>query len=180
MPYATDRFSRLTIALHWFMLLLIVAVYASMELRGAFPKGGEGRAFMQVAHFSLGLSVLALVVVRIVARFAGNTPDIVPTPPAWQGPLAKLVHLALYAMMVALPIVGWLILSAKGKPIPFFAFSLPPLIGENATLAKSLKEVHEAVATIGYGLIAVHAVAAIYHHRFMRDNTMLRMMPKRG
>jgi superoxide oxidase len=180
MSQKTDRFGNLTIALHWLMLLIIVAVYATMELRGAFPKGGEGRALMQVAHFSLGLTVLALVVVRIVARFAGNTPSIVPTPPAWQALLAKGVHLALYALMIGLPVLGWLILSAKAKPIPLFMLVLPPLIGADAVFAKTLKEIHEAAATAGYGLIGLHAIAAIYHHRFMRDNTMLRMLPKLG
>ena len=91
--------------------------------------------------------------------------------------LAKLMHLALYALMIGLPLAGWLILSAAGKPIPFFGLELPPLVGPNPDLAKQIKDVHEAAASLGMALIAAHAAAALYHHYRMRDNTLIRMMP---
>ena len=88
----------------------------------------------------LGLSVFALVWVRVAARFFGGTPAIYPEPVAWQILTAKIVHGLLYVWMISLPLLGWLSLSAAGKPIPFFGFELPAIIGENKDLAKPLKK----------------------------------------
>lgn len=75
-----------------------------------------------------------------------------------------------------MPLLGWLTLSAKGKPIPFFGLQLPALIGADKTLAESLEEIHEFIGTLGYYLIGLHTVAALAHHYFMRDDTLLRML----
>ena len=82
--------------------------------------------------------------------------------------------------MLGMPLAGWLILSAAGKPIPFFGIHLPALIAENKDLSKLIKEVHETVGTIGYFLIGLHALAALFHHYVLRDNTLLRMLPGRN
>ena len=76
---STARYGSLQVALHWLMLVLLVAVYAAMELRENFPKGSDPREFMKSLHFMLGISVLILVAVRIAARLSGPTPAIVPT-----------------------------------------------------------------------------------------------------
>lgn len=169
-----------SILLHWLMLLLLAAVYATIELRGLFPKGSSAHDLMKTSHFMLGLSVLLLVWLRLALRWSGQTPPIEPPPPRWQERLAALVQILLYLIMVALPIAGWLLLSAKGRPIPFFGLELPALINENETLADTIKEVHETIATSGYFLIALHASAALYHHYWLADNTLTRMMPPRS
>ncbi|MFZ3220358.1 MAG: cytochrome b [Rhodoferax sp.] len=172
------RFSTPSIAMHWLMVLLLVAVAASMELRGMFPKGDPMREAFKTWHYMLGISVFALVWLRLLLRWAGPTPLIQPAPPAWQNAMAKLMHLGLYALMLGLPLAGWLILSAKGKPVPFFfGLELPPLIAENKSAAEWIKELHEAGATIGYVLVGLHAAAGLYHHYIQRDNTLQRMLP---
>ena len=174
-----ERYGGLSIALHWLMLLLIAAVYACIELRGYYPKGSDIREGMKAWHFMLGLAVLALVVIRVIARVAGTTPRITPEPKAWQNFLARSVHLALYLFMICMPIAGWLVLSASGKPIPFFGLALPPLMGEDRDVAGQLKELHEAVGSFGYYLIGIHAFAALVHHYVMKDDTLRRMLPWR-
>lgn len=173
----TTRYPNTLIALHWLTLLLIVAVYACIELREFYPKGSDIREAFKTWHFMLGLSVLALVTVRIGLRIATVTPAITPTPAPWQQRLAKSMHLALYGLMIGLPIAGWLMLSAAGKPIPFFGLQLPALIGESRALASQIKEVHEIAGQVGYGLIGLHAVAALFHHYWLHDNTLTRMLP---
>ncbi|MBW7835486.1 MAG: cytochrome b [Sphingomonadales bacterium] len=175
-----DRYGSLTIVLHWAMFLLFVAVYASMELREIFPKGSDPREAMKMWHFMLGLSVLALAIVRLAGRLLETAPPITPAPPAWQTLITKLVHGALYALMIAMPILGWLILSAEAKPIPFFGLELPALIGPDKELAETIEELHEIGGTVGYYLIGLHAAAALFHHYIVRDNTLLRMLPRRG
>ncbi|PPC83804.1 MAG: cytochrome B [Methylotenera sp.] len=173
-----NRYSTITIILHWLMLLLFVAVYASIELRELFPKGSDPREALKAWHFMLGLSVLILVVVRIYGRLTSITPPITPTPAAWQTLAAKLAHLALYGIMIAMPLLGWVILSAAGKPIPFFGFELPAVVAENKELAKSLKELHETIGVLGYYLIGLHAGAAVFHHHVMKDDTLTRILHK--
>ena len=174
-----NRYGSFSIGIHWLMLLLVVALYASIELRELYPKGSDLREAFKTWHFMLGMLVFVLVWPRLAARLSAPTPLIRPEPANWQQLSSKLLHLALYALMIAMPISGWLLLSASGKPIPFFGLQLPALIGENKDLAKLIKEIHETAGTAGYFLIGLHAVAALYHHFIKRDNTLLRILPLR-
>ena len=159
------------------MLLLIASVYLCMELRGNFPRGSAIREGLKTWHFMLGLSVLVLVLFRAVVNFIGIAPRIQPDPPKWQKILAKLMHLALYALMISMPILGWLTLSAEGKVVPFFGLQLPALVEASKSVASWAKEFHETGGTIGYFLIGLHAAAGLFHHYLVRDNTLRRMLP---
>ena len=172
------RYGRLSIGLHWLMVLLIAAVYATIELRGNFPKGSEARELIKQWHFMLGLSVCALVWLRLIVRWRHPAPLAVASA-KWEQQLAKLAHLALYGLMIGLPLLGWLILSAAGKPIPFFGLELPALVGPDKALAGDFKELHETIAVLGYWLIGLHAVAALFHHYVRRDDVLRRMLPQR-
>ena len=172
-------YGSLSMALHWLILLLIVVVYASIGLKGFFPKGSASRETMAMWHSMLGLAVFALVWLRLAVRLSGPHPVIDPAPPVWQHAVASGMHLALYALMMGVPVLGWLTLSAKGKPVPFFGLVLPALIGENTRAAPYLKDLHETCGTVGYGLIAGHAVVALWHHYITRDNALQLMLPRR-
>lgn len=181
MPWnnSASRYGLLSSGLHWLMLLLFIAVYACIELRVLYAKGSAARDAIKDWHFMLGMLVFVLVWPRIAARFSGPTPEIRPAPPAWQQMASKLLHLALYAFMIVMPLLGWAVLSAGGNHVPFFGVELPQLMGEDKALAKTLKELHESLGNAGYYLIGLHAVAALYHHFIVRDNTLLRMLPVR-
>lgn len=172
-----QRYGSLLIALHWLMALQLVAVYACIDLKDLFPKGSDPREQLKIWHYMLGLTVLAAVVLRIVARASG--PALAPEPqtPPWQRWLGTLTHAALYALMIAMPLLGWLTLSASGKEIPFFGIALPALLGESRDLASRLKEIHETIGEIGYYLVGLHVAAALFHHYIVRDGTLARMLP---
>lgn len=171
------RYATLSIAAHWFTLLLLVAVYALIELRGIFPKGTAAYDAMKTWHFMLGLTVFGVVGIRLLLRLAFRVPRITPQPPGWQRFLAATMHLALYVFLIVMPVLGWLTLSAKGKVIPFFGLELPPLIGLDKILGGELEDIHETIGTIGYYLVGLHAAAALFHHYFLRDDTLLRILP---
>lgn len=179
MHNSKDRYGSLSIALHWLMLLVLIAVYACIELREFYPKGSDIREGLKSWHFMLGLTAFVLVWVRIYARITSATPPITPELAPWQRLSAKLMHTMLYVLMIAMPLLGWLLLSAAGKPIPFFGIELPALVSKNKEFADLIKEIHETGGTVGYFLIGMHAAAALLHHYFVKDNTLLRMLPKR-
>lgn len=174
-----NRYGTLSIAMHWIMVILIIAVYAAIEGREFFEKGTDIRDAFKMWHFMLGLSVLFLVIIRIYLKLTQKVPVITPTPSKNVMLLTKLAHGALYLMMIILPFAGWMMLSAAGKPIPFFGFELPALIAKNKELAGNIKEVHELVGELGYFLIGLHAVAAIFHHHFIKDDTLTRILPEK-
>ncbi len=174
-----SQYGSLLISLHWLMLLLIVAVYACIELRELYPRGSEIREALKTWHFMLGLGIFVLVWVRLLARLIGAVPPIVPQPPRWQLHVAQLAEFAIYLFMIVMPLLGWLILSGENKPVPFFGLSLPALIGENKELAHQFEEVHEVIGTVGYFLVGIHAAAALAHHYIRRDNALTRMLPSR-
>lgn len=176
-----DRYGSLSIAMHWLMLLVMVATYAAINLEDLAPKGSALRADLKTWHFLFGMTVLALVALRLVLRlFAGGTPSIAPDFPRWQHRLAQIMHVALYVFMFGLPLLGWLAVSAKGDPVSFFGMPLPMLVDANRSTYRWLKEIHETLGTAGYYLIGLHAAAALFHHYVMHDNTLTRMLPQRG
>jgi len=177
---STTRYGTLSVSLHWLMLVLLVAVYACMELRELYPRGSDPREALKTWHYMLGLSVLALVAVRVFARWSGPRPRIEPALPAWQSEGSRLIHLTLYTLMLGMPIAGWIILSAEGDPIPFWGLELPPLVGVNETLAETVEEWHALGALAGYWLVGLHSAAALYHHYISRDDTLARILPGRA
>lgn len=175
----SERYGQLSIAMHWLMLLLLAAVFACIELRELYPKGSEPREALKAWHFTLGLTVFVLVWLRLALRLGAPTPRIEPAPASWQQLSAKAVHLLLYVLMIGLPIGGWLMLSAAGKPIPFWGVQLPAIVAENKALAEQVKELHALGGEIGLWLVGLHAAAALFHHYVLRDNTLRRMLPER-
>lgn len=174
-----NRYDGLSIGAHWLTLALMVALYALIELRGLTPKGSDLRAALKVWHEMFGLAVFCLTFARLALRLAFRAPLIAPPPPAWQHVLAQVMHIALYAFLIALPLLGWLTLSAQGKPVPFFGFEWPALVAPDKALGRSLEDIHETLGNLGYFLIGLHALAALYHHYVMRDDTLRRMLPGR-
>lgn len=175
------RYDRLTRTMHWLTLAVMIATFATIELRVLFAKGTWARDEIKNWHFALGIVILLMTVARIANRLASRTrPPVVPAPPAWQDWLSSAVHVILYAALIGLPILGWFTLSAAGKPVPlFFGIELPVLIGPDKALAKYLEGIHKQIGSLLYWVIGLHAAAALLHHVVLRDNTLTRMLPGR-
>ncbi|HRP74692.1 MAG TPA: cytochrome b [Xanthomonadaceae bacterium] len=176
----TLTFNRWSIALHWAMVLLFVLVYAFIELRVLFDKGSIPRDTLKSLHFMFGLLVFALVWVRLFLRLRYAAPPIVPAAPAWQKLASGVVQVALYVFMIGMPLAGWTVLSAAGKPIPFFGLHLPPLVGVDKALAEYVEGIHKTVGAAGYWIIGLHALVALGHHYVRKDNTLRRMLLRRA
>ncbi|WP_341520281.1 cytochrome b [Pseudomonas sp. G.S.17] len=173
-----QRYAKLSIAMHWLMLFLFVGVYACIELKGLMPRGSAARSLSLGLHALFGLAIFVMVWIRLLGRIM-PAPAIAPRPPRWQIGLSHLMHLALYGLMIATPVFAWLMLSAQGKPVPYFGFMLPAPISIDPTMAQQMKEWHELLGNAGYWLIGLHAAAGLFHHYWIGDNTLKRMLPAR-
>ena len=172
---SVNQYGWLAAGMHWIMLVLLIAVYASMELRELYPKGSDPREALKSLHYMLGLVVLALVAIRIAINCTNPVPAILPPPGRVQMIVAGAVKASLYLLMLAMPLLGWALLSAEAKPLLFIWWNVPPLLNESKPLAELIEEIHEAGAYIGYWLVGLHALAGLYHHFVVRDNTLRRM-----
>ncbi|NUB05776.1 cytochrome b [Azospirillum sp. Vi22] len=171
------RYDGVMLFLHWSVALLILVAFAIAQGRGLVPRGPERTTLMDL-HRSLGVLVLALVALRMVWRAVSPPPPM----PADTAPLlllaAKAGHLALYALMIAVPLAGVTMTQAHGHPVTFFGlFTLPTLVGENHAFGDILEKLHELLGTAIIVLAGLHAVAALVHQYVLKDGTLSRMLP---
>jgi len=174
-----ERYGTIAIALHWITFLVMAAMFASVELHDHFPKGDPLRGLLMRMHFQLGLTVLLLTIARLVIKVRSVDPEIRPALTHVQKLASKAMHLALYLIMVGMPIVGFIGRTLAGKVTYFFGLPLPVLLDANEKLSEKIFGVHSLIGNTAYFLIAAHVAAAIYHHHFQKDNTLLRMLPER-
>ena len=164
--------------LHWLMALLVLAAYLFIEQRDLFPRGSGGRAGMLQAHFWVGLSLLALVLWRLRLRRRAVVPPISPPLPRWRSWPAKLLHVALYAFFIGMPLLGLATTWSDGKVlyIPFTQVALPALLPVDKPMAHWLEDLHGTIGEVFYWVIGAHVLAALYHHALRRDDTLRRML----
>jgi cytochrome b561 len=163
--------------LHWLMAALILAMAWLGLTMGGLPNGPDKIATYAL-HKSIGLSVLALAIVRLLWRLRTDAPAPVAGTPAWQARLATATHAALYLLLFALPLTGWLLNSAAGFPLQWFGlFNLPALAGQNEALQAFATGAHELLFWLLAVLVLAHAGAALFHHLFQGDATLARMLP---
>ncbi|KAF1696645.1 cytochrome b [Pseudoxanthomonas koreensis] len=174
-----DRWGGISQLLHWTIAVLILAIGAVGLVMGELPRSPK-YFWVYTAHKSLGLTVLALVLVRIAWRAYAGAPQPVPGTPRWQARLASLTHGAIYLLILAMPLSGWLYDSASGlRPFRWFGLAeVPKLSPPDEALATAMHGAHETLFWVLMALVAGHAAAAVYHHFFQRDATLARMLPR--
>lgn len=174
-----DRWGAISQLLHWVVALLIIAVAIIGLTMDELPRGLR-KIEVYALHKSLGLTVLALVALRLAWRLHAGTPRDIPDTPRWQSRVAHFTHVLLYVLMFTLPLSGWLLNSAAGYPLQWFGqFNLPPLSMRSEDLRDLAEDVHEAGFYVLLALVAAHIAAAFHHHLFRRDAVLSRMLPWR-
>ena len=170
-----QSYGGVAIALHWLAVVLLLLVYPLALWMGDLPKGAE-KAQVLVWHQSAGFLILALTVLRIVWRKAYGAPAHEMNTPMEK--LAVLVQIALYVLLLAVPVLGWMTLSAGGHPVTFMGvLSLPDVLTKNHALHEQLGDIHQFLAYSMLGLIALHVAGALKHQFVLHDEVLQRMAP---
>jgi cytochrome b561 len=164
--------------LHWlFVALLIVQISLGLIDR-ALPLG-PARATAINNHKSLGITILALAVIRLLWRWANPVPDLPFRLKPKEQALARFTHVTLYVLLLGMPLSGWLLTSAHAYKITWFnLFPIPWLVGKNLALFKVMDQLHEALAILFGLIVALHVVAALRHHFVLKDGTLQRMLSR--
>lgn len=165
--------------LHWLtvaLLLVQIPLGLYMVSYGARTNFAAPTAQMYDSHKLIGMVILLLVVTRLAYRLTAGAPGPEPTIQPWQRIVSEIVHWILYAMLLIVPIIGWLAVSYYG-PFEPFGIKLPRLASDNATNAEYYFFVHRIMGFLLIGLIGMHVGAALMHFIVHKDNVLGRMWP---
>ena len=170
------RFTVTQRAIHWLMAAAILA----MLFIGVFMVTAFGPAYLTLTsiHRPLGIAILLLVAARLVLRVVRPAPPLPRDLPAPIKLVAHLSHLALYALMFVMPLLGWAMLSAAAYPIIMFpGFALPPIVPQSAALHAVLWDAHHYLAFAFFALILLHLSGGLFHALVRRDGVFQAMAP---
>ena len=172
------RWGAVSQSLHW-LIVLLVLVMAGLGLTMVELPNTAFKARLYGVHKSIGLAILALMLLRLAWRLHAGAPPVVAGLPRWQARAATLTHAALYGLLLAMPLSGWVVNAASGFPLRWFGlFRVPQFGGRDDALYALAKGWHEALFWALVVLALGHAFAALWHHVFQRDATLARMLPR--
>lgn len=179
------RYHAVAILLHWVIALLIVGLLVVGLIMGNVEPP-ELKFKLYQLHKSFGMTVLALSLLRLLWRLTHRAPPLPPQTKLWEKWAARAVHWGFYVIMIGMPLIGWLGVSASPMKMPlqiFGLFNVPLLpffdgVADPRGTAEALFEAHGIMAWSAIGLLVLHLGAALKHHFIMRDDVMLRMMPR--
>ncbi|CAN7195488.1 cytochrome b [Pseudoxanthomonas sp. LjRoot143] len=174
-----ERWGAVSQLFHWtIVVLILVMAYLGLTM-GDLPNGPR-KINIYALHKSIGLTILALVVLRVLWRVYAGAPAPVAGTPSWQQRIASVTHFFLYALLFAIPLSGWVLNSSAGYPLQWFKlFNLPAITGRSDSVHEAAEGAHELLFWVLVVLVLAHAGAALYHHLFQGDATLRRMLPGR-
>lgn len=173
-----DRWGAISQLLHWTIAALILYMAYLGLTMGDLPNG-PAKIQTYALHKSIGITILGLVALRLLWRLYAGSPSHIAGTPTWQLRVAGVTHLAIYGLLFAIPISGWVLNSAAGFPLQWFHLvNLPHIVERNHDLHELAEEAHELMFWALALLVVLHAGAAWYHHLFQGDATLARMLPK--
>lgn len=180
MQQETNRYSRISIFLHWLLAILIVAAFALGSYMTDLSISPSKLKYYSW-HKWLGVSILGLVAVRLLARLLKGAPQHLASLKPWEKNLASATHFTLYVLMFVVPISGYLYSYAAGFPVVYLGLvQLPAIIGPYPEFKEAFKEAHEVLTTIMALLVTMHILAALKHRFVDRDETLSRMLPRKN
>ena len=163
--------------LHWLVVVLLIAQFIFAWTMPDIKRDTPVTTLISL-HFTFGIIILAVAVVRLGARLIQGEPEPVATLLPWERRVSSTVYWLLYTLLFVIPILGWLNASYRGMPIVMFGYELPALVAKRAAGWGWTGDVHGLLANyLMLALVGLHVAAALYHYFIRRDGVMQRMLP---
>ncbi|MDE3059731.1 MAG: cytochrome b [Pseudomonadota bacterium] len=179
MPWRNTRETYGSVAktLHWLIFLMIAGMLTVGFIMTDMPNSPD-KFKLYGLHKSFGISVLALVTLRLLWKAANIQPVLPDGMRVWEKWAAHAGHALLYVLIIAMPFSGWAMSSAAGLPVSVFGwFTVPNLVAPDKALKHDLQELHETLAWVLIVAVTLHVLAALLHHFYYKDNVLRRMLP---
>ena len=175
--FTSNRYTGPAILLHWLIFALIACGFMLAVYMVDLPLSPQKLKYFSW-HKWIGVTVFLLAVARLAWRLTHHAPPLPESLPAWQRRAAAITHAILYALILVIPLTGWIYSSAAGVPTVYLGMAqLPDLLAKDKALAEQLKLVHITLNYTMLTLIVIHAAAALKHHFVDRDEVLARMLP---
>ena len=173
------RYTSVAVALHWLIALMILVSF-SVGLYMADLSLSPTKLRLYSWHKWAGVTIFALVLIRCLWCLTHAAPPLTGAMPRWQRTAAKASHYLLYALMIAIPLSGWLMSSAKGfQTVYFGVLPIPDLLEKNESLGETLNLLHTSLNYTMIVVVIAHAAGALKHHFIDKDDILRRMLPAR-
>lgn len=164
---------------HWAIVVLVIVQF-TLGLQAEGLDASLERLQLMARHKSFGMTIFMLMVLRLGWRFISPPPSLPDSMAGWERFLARGTHWLLYAILLLMPIAGWITSTAKDLSVSWFGvFTWPDLVGGNRPVAEVAQATHETLALLLLVVVALHVAAALRHHFFKKDSVLLRMLPVR-
>jgi len=165
--------------LHWLVALIIIGLFVLGQYMSDLSMSPR-KLQLYSWHKWFGVTVFLLVLVRLGWRLTHQPPRLPAQMPKLQQLASHVGHMTLYGLMLAIPISGWLMSSAKGyQTVWFGVLPIPDLLGKDKLLGDLLAELHRALNGVLMFIVVIHVIAALKHHFIDRDDVLKRMLPAR-
>jgi len=173
------RYGSVAQALHWVIVGLLIVQFTLAKVADHLPLGPD-KVGTLARHKSVGITILMLAILRLAWRLFDPPPPLPPMP-RWQATAAHVTHFAMYALLFAMPLTGWMMSSASNYPVSWFGiFQLPDLVGPDHDFKEALEDIHETFFNILATIAGLHIAAALKHQFIDRDGLLFRMLPWRS
>jgi cytochrome b561 len=173
-----ERYGAVTQVLHWLIAAGFAGQFALAYYMTGLPNG-PFKFEMYNLHKSIGVTLLALAVVRLLWRWANPVPALPPGRPRWEHAASRASHAGLYGLIFLQPLTGLAQVLFSQFPSVIWGVKLPR-ITRDETVADAFGAAHSYIQWIVVALVAVHAAAALRHHLILKDDVLVRMLPRRG
>jgi len=171
------RYSGGAMVVHWLTAALMFITLPIAWAMVSFARDDAARNVWVLLHKSIGVTIFALVVLRILWRIMNPAPKLDGRVAPWEAWTARINHVLLYAILIVMPVSGFILSSASGHPVLFFGLFTLPGLPDNKPLAQAAVAVHNTTQWVVYAVILLHLAGTTWHVAFRRDRTLERMLP---
>jgi cytochrome b561 len=176
---ASRRYTLTAQAFHWIVAALMLAILPLAWVMVSMPREAPSRELIYTIHKSIGLTILALVALRLLWRATHPAPPLPGRMARWERGAAFASHWLLYLILIGMPVSGYLLSSAGGNPVSYFGLFDLPAIAKSDALRHAGVWVHVVTGQwLVYALIVLHVLATAWHVAVRRDGVLERMLPE--